>query len=142
MPAKDIAKAYVRSRTVWVGIAQWLLNGVVILMASGKTHALNISVDDATLWTIPLTAPVLFAAASALVWLLLYFRGKASGPLLTVSGQVTDVVPQASGQYLLQEIQANLNSLSDQAARIQEDRKRQMDQARMDVPIGKQEAKP
>ena len=101
MDIKATALACAKSRTVWAGVLQYLLNGVLVLMVSGQSHTLDIGIDGNLRWYIPLTLPVLFSMATALLGLLLYGRNKADSPLvmglsaLAQAGSVRPAPPAA-----------------------------------------------
>jgi hypothetical protein len=92
MGAKAAIAAYAKSGTIWAGVLQWLLNGVLILMVSGKRHSFDFGLDGDLSWSVPLTTPVLFAVASACLGLLAYRRNKATGPLYVALGQVAQAI--------------------------------------------------
>lgn len=102
MGAKNVAMAYAKSVTVWGGVLQWLLTLVLALLASDRPHALTIGLDGDNRWAIPLTAPVLFAVASAGLYLVLYGRDKARGPLRAALSQVAASVACAADAHSCQ----------------------------------------
>ena len=112
MDAKTVLSAYAKSRTVWGGLLQWALSGVLALMASGTVHKFKFSIDENAPLVLSLDASTLFAAVSACLGLVLYGRNEAQGPLL--SGKVKDPGGESSQQQILAVLEQAIASRKNQ----------------------------
>jgi len=94
MDTKAVVTAYAKSKTTWGGMGLYGLNFLLVLMSSDRPHTISIGFDGAPLVSFPLTGPVLFVLASVCLWLCLYGRGVAAGPLFDVLSQAAATARQ------------------------------------------------
>ncbi|BAH76003.1 hypothetical protein [Solidesulfovibrio magneticus] len=82
MDVKALLLGYLKSKTAWGAVAQWLLSAALIAMDTSQPHRFWCGFDDSPPLLIPVSiGPALFALGSGFLWLALWGRKTARGPI-------------------------------------------------------------